>query len=393
MISDLTPPFPVYSQELETRLAHLQPTELLLPKNLSKQTEKLLRFLAGGNGNEESTSTKQKASQSGQKIRIERIETVPSYNEALSRVTKFYESEEEGRSSHSINETGEKVLDKGDSLSLAVALPHQCLQAMSCLITHLKLFQLSSIFKSTSNFQSFSKKNTMLLTSNTLANLEIYHNSDDGKEKGSLVSLIDKCKTVMGKRLLRRWIGKPLTDLVSLEERRDALDELIKSKGVLNMIPQLVKGLPDLEKGLARINYGRIKPSELATVLLSLNRLTTTPEFETFDKDGNVESDLLKGCLSSFPKARKVATEFYKAINVSMARQNKIEDMFTDSEKYENVQEVREVIAVVEHELNDHLIEVSYLMKISLDFEFDLQLKLSSGSFASSAASQHAETS
>jgi len=267
------------------------------------------------------------------------------------------------------------------------------LQAMSCLITHLKLFQLSSIFKSTSNFQSFSKKNTMLLTSNTLANLEIYHNSDDGKEKGSLVSLIDKCKTVMGKRLLRRWIGKPLTDLVSLEERRDALDELIKSKGVLNMIPQLVKGLPDLEKGLARINYGRIKPSELATVLLSLNRLTTTPEFETFDKDGNVKSDLLKGCLSSFPKARKVATEFYKAINVSMARQNKIEDMFTDSEKYENVQEVREVIAVVEHELNDHLIEVSYLMKISLDFEFDLQLKLSSGSFASSAASQHAETS
>lgn len=393
MISDLTPPFPVYSQELETRLAHLQPTELLLPKNLSKQTEKLLRFLAGGNGNEESTSTKQKASQSGQKIRIERIETVPSYNEALSRVTKFYESEEEGRNSHSINETGEKVLDKGDSLSLAVALPHQCLQAMSCLITHLKLFQLSSIFKSTSNFQSFSKKNTMLLTSNTLANLEIYHNSDDGKEKGSLVSLIDKCKTVMGKRLLRRWIGKPLTDLVSLEERRDALDELIKSKGVLNMIPQLVKGLPDLEKGLARINYGRIKPSELATVLLSLNRLTTTPEFETFDKDGNVESDLLKGCLSSFPKARKVATEFYKAINVSMARQNKIEDMFTDSEKYKNVQEVREVIAVVEHELNDHLIEVSYLMKISLDFEFDLQLKLSSGSFASSAASQHAETS
>lgn len=393
MISDLTPPFPVYSQELETRLAHLQPTELLLPKNLSKQTEKLLRFLAGGNGNEESTSTKQKASQSGQKIRIERIETVPSYNEALSRVTKFYESEEEGRNSHSINETGEKVLDKGDSLSLAIALPHQCLQAMSCLITHLKLFQLSSIFKSTSNFQSFSKKNTMLLTSNTLANLEIYHNSDDGKEKGSLVSLIDKCKTVMGKRLLRRWIGKPLTDLVSLEERRDALDELIKSKGVLNMIPQLVKGLPDLEKGLARINYGRIKPSELATVLLSLNRLTTTPEFETFDKDGNVESDLLKGCLSSFPKARKVATEFYKAINVSMARQNKIEDMFTDSEKYKNVQEVREVIAVVEHELNDHLIEVSYLMKISLDFEFDLQLKLSSGSFASSAASQHAETS
>lgn len=182
---------------METRLAHLQPTELLLPKNLSKQTEKLLRFLAGGNGNEESTSTKQKASQSGQKIRIERIETVPSYNEALSRVTKFYESEEEGRNSHSINETGEKVLDKGDSLSLAIALPHQCLQAMSCLITHLKLFQLSSIFKSTSNFQSFSKKNTMLLTSNTLANLEIYHNSDDGKEKGSLVSLIDKCKTVM----------------------------------------------------------------------------------------------------------------------------------------------------------------------------------------------------
>lgn len=341
---------------------------MILPTNLTKPTEKLLRYIAGYNGSQDNKNQSlanggSKSSQS--RIRIERIESVPSYSEAFSRVTKYYESEEGKDSYHPQNDEDEKMLDSGELLTKVIGLPNLSLQAMSILINHLKLFKLSSIFKSTSNFQSFSQRSTMLLSSNTLSNLEIYKNSDDGKEKGSLVSLMDKCKTIMGKRLLRKWIGKPLTDLKLLEERRKAIEKVKSGKGIVNMLPELLKGLPDLEKGLARISYGRINPSELVTVLLSLNRLTTIPEFTEYEKDltSNQEDDLIKDCLSSFPKARKVAVGFYRDINVQMSRDNKKEDMFNDPDKYPRVQDVKEQIAVVEHELNDHLLELRGLLK------------------------------
>lgn len=52
----------------------------------------------------------------------------------------------------------------------------------------------------------------MLLNANTLANLEIYRNADDGGEKGSLLWLLAVTTTKMGKRQLREWVGRPLVD-------------------------------------------------------------------------------------------------------------------------------------------------------------------------------------
>lgn len=50
----------------------------------------------------------------------------------------------------------------------------------------------------------------MMLNANTLNNLEVYRNSDNGGQKGSLLWLLDHCTTRMGKRLLREWVGRPL---------------------------------------------------------------------------------------------------------------------------------------------------------------------------------------
>lgn len=50
----------------------------------------------------------------------------------------------------------------------------------------------------------------MTLNGNTVSNLELLNNSTDFKEDGSLVSILDRCKTAMGKRQLRRWVTKPL---------------------------------------------------------------------------------------------------------------------------------------------------------------------------------------
>lgn len=53
----------------------------------------------------------------------------------------------------------------------------------------------------------------MLLNANTMANLEIYRNSTNYSEQGSLFWILNRTSTSFGKRLFRKWVGRPLVDV------------------------------------------------------------------------------------------------------------------------------------------------------------------------------------
>lgn len=57
--------------------------------------------------------------------------------------------------------------------------------------------------------------------------LEILRNNDDGGERGSLLWLMDHTKTPFGGRLLRNWVAHPLTDRRRIDERLDAVEEMV----------------------------------------------------------------------------------------------------------------------------------------------------------------------
>lgn len=105
----------------------------------------------------------------------------------------------------------------------------------------------------------------MLLSANTLINLEIYRNQTDYGSKGSLLWLMDHTRTKMGKRLLRDWIGRPLVNVDLLEERLDAVTEIKDNASLtLEKLKGLLKGsIPDLGRGMSRIQYGRVSDYEL----------------------------------------------------------------------------------------------------------------------------------
>ena len=109
-------------------------------------------------------------------------------------------------------------------------------------------------------FSQFATVTSMLLSANTLGNLEIYRNQTDYSVKGSLLWLMDNTKTKMGKRMLRDWIGRPLVTIAMLEERLDAITELKDDNTLtLEKLKGLLKGaMPDLGRGLSRIQYGRV---------------------------------------------------------------------------------------------------------------------------------------
>ena len=230
--------------EIETRLLHIGPCEILIVGSLSKATEKLVQHLSGS-----------KTNVFGDKIRVERVEKPKTMvAQAYSHVSNFYA----GKMSASTRENDEiatKLLENVLKLAEDVTV---CLSAM---IKHMSEYGLEHVFDLTKYFQSFSARSHMLLNGNTLTSLEIYQNQTDHSEKGSLFWTLDRTKTRFGRRLLRKWVGRPLLIKAELEERITAVEELrneersMKVDKIKHLLSQTKN---DLEKSLIRIYYGKV---------------------------------------------------------------------------------------------------------------------------------------
>lgn len=160
----------------------------------------------------------------------------------------------------------------------------------------------------------------MLLSSNTLVNLEVYRNQTDGGQYGSLLWLLDHTKTRMGRRLMREWIGRPLLDVEALRARSDAVEEIITSNTFhMEKLRNLLTNLPDLVRGLTRVQYGKATPSELATLLVGLVRVAS--EFR-LNEGAVFNSKLLNSILTTLPTILEPAKAFHSALDMKAARAN-----------------------------------------------------------------------
>ena len=231
--------------EIETRLLHIAPCEILIVGDLSKATNKLVQHLSGS-----------KTNVFGDKVRVERVEK-PKTMAALaySHVSKFYAGKMTA-TNDAKDEHASKLLDFVSKMSEDVTI---CLSAM---IKHTSEYGLEHVFDLTKYFQSFSARSHMLLNGTSLTSLEIYQNQTDQLEKGSLFWTLDRTKTRFGQRLLRKWVGRPLLIKAELEERSAAVEELkdgektMKTDKIKHLLSQIKN---DLEKSLIRIYYGKVR--------------------------------------------------------------------------------------------------------------------------------------
>lgn len=98
----------------------------------------------------------------------------------------------------------------------------------------------------------------MVLDSQALQHLEIVE-SAAGKFEGSLLHYVDNCKSSFGKRQLKRWLLSPLMNIQKIEDRLDAVEDLIDNQYETDVFRSKLSKLPDLEKLLAKIYTYSIK--------------------------------------------------------------------------------------------------------------------------------------
>lgn len=123
-------------------------------------------------------------------------------------------------------------------------------------------------------FRAHALDEHLLLDESTFANLELVKTLIGGRRQGSLLGLLDKTVTAMGARQLRRWIELPLRDENKIEERLDAVDELMDEAVFRDAIRERLRSVYDLERLGGRLIAGVSTPKDLANLRKSLDGLS-----------------------------------------------------------------------------------------------------------------------
>lgn len=258
------------AMELETRLLHIQPSEILVIGDLEPIAMKLVGSL---------------------NIRVAIQPETPKY-------------EEDAPSSI-----------KDDS---------HLLSCYSNLRSYLSEFKLDHAL--TLDLHPFTLQSYMYLNGNTLQCLEIFENQTTSKCYGSLLWVLDVTKTAFGRRLLRNWIGKPLMDRGLLAERVEAMEEIMNSEGLASQLFSSVRNalprLPDLERYVLQIFHGRIAPRQLYWCLHFFNFFLTSIT-EPQIKAAKLKSSVLQSIFASLYPTRHTIEQLLRSINSNYARNNR----------------------------------------------------------------------
>ena len=104
----------------------------------------------------------------------------------------------------------------------------------------------------------------------TLGNLEILDSRDATRPRASLWSVVNATRSAMGARMLRTWITRPLKSREAIFDRHDAVDELTRSRAILEVMTQRLSKIADLERLASRITLRSATPRECLTLADSL---------------------------------------------------------------------------------------------------------------------------
>ena len=165
---------------------------------------------------------------------------------------------------------------------------NELVSSIGALLSYLKNTQKSG-FERIGSFEYYSDNQFMNLDFNTRRNLELTQTMMNKEKKGSLIWLLDKTKTAMGKRLLRYWLEHPLINLATILQRQSAVSDLVGDTVQRLEITATLVGIFDIERLMTKIVYGNANARELRSLCSAFQNL---PQIKKLLK--NFDSKLMK---------------------------------------------------------------------------------------------------
>ncbi|WP_449290042.1 DNA mismatch repair protein MutS [Paenibacillus sepulcri] len=113
----------------------------------------------------------------------------------------------------------------------------------------------------------------MILDPFTRRNLELVETVQSRSKKGSLLWLLDRTRTSMGSRMLRRWIDKPLLSVKMIDERLEAVDLLHRDFMLRDEMRRELSEIYDLERLVGRVAFGSANGRDMNALKSSLRHV------------------------------------------------------------------------------------------------------------------------
>lgn len=112
----------------------------------------------------------------------------------------------------------------------------------------------------------------MRLDITAVRNLELCETMRTKSKKGSLLWVLDKTKTAMGKRLIRNWLTQPLINIAAINLRQNAVEELVSDMILRSEIIENLNGIRDIERIMTKVVYGSANAKDLLNLTVTAEK-------------------------------------------------------------------------------------------------------------------------
>lgn len=109
----------------------------------------------------------------------------------------------------------------------------------------------------------YSDARFMKIDASSRRNLELTETMRTREKRGTLLWVLDKTRTPMGKRLIRSWLEQPLVSIPRISKRQGAVGELCRESILRKELRESLTDIGDMERVMARVVYGTANAKEL----------------------------------------------------------------------------------------------------------------------------------
>lgn len=202
-----------------------------------------------------------------------------------------------------------ETLKREEISSLDIGRSKVAVCALGAVIDYLRDTQKRTDIEAASDIEYYDSNDFMNLDISARRNLELTKSMMTGDKKHSLLWVIDKTKTAMGKRMLRSWLERPLINVSKITKRQNAVGELLDNTQLRDEVRSVLSGVNDMERLMSRVAYGTANAKELRTLFATLQAL---PEIKALLLD--VSSAQLKSIYSNIDLLEDVKELIDRAI-------------------------------------------------------------------------------
>lgn len=171
-----------------------------------------------------------------------------------------------------------ETLKKDEISSLGIGHSKTAVSALGAVIDYLKEVQKKEQIETPAEIDFFDDEEYLKLDISARRNLELTKSMMTGEKRHSLLWVLDKTKTAMGKRMIRNWIERPLMSVSKITKRQNSVCELADNSEKRDLLRESLTGVRDIERLMSRIAYGTANARELKTLQQTIEKLPDIKE-------------------------------------------------------------------------------------------------------------------